>query len=40
MTMQTELQAAVDKATAASSKMHEVVHGDSTSTVAIESGSI
>lgn len=40
MTMQTELQAAVDKATAASAKLHEVVHGDATSTVATESGSI
>ena len=40
MTMQTDLQAAVDKATAASAKLHDVVHGDAVSTVATESGSV
>jgi len=40
MTMQTDLQAAVDKATAASAKLHDVVHGDAVSTVATESGPV
>jgi len=40
MTMQTDLQAAVDKATAASAKLHEVVHGDAVSTVATETGAV
>jgi len=40
MTMQTDLQAAVDKATAASAKLHDVVHGDAVSTVTTESGPI
>lgn len=40
MTMQTDLQAAVDKATAASAKLHAVVHGDAASTVETESGPV
>ena len=40
MTMQTDLQAAVDKATAASAKLHDVVHGDAGSTVTTESGPV
>ncbi len=40
MTMQTDLQAAVDKATAASAKLHDVVHGDAVSTVTTESGPV
>jgi len=40
MTMQTDLQAAVDKATAASAKLHDVVNGDAVSTVATESGPV
>lgn len=40
MTMQTDLQAAVDKTTAASAKLHDVVHGDAVSTVATESGPV
>jgi hypothetical protein len=38
--MQTNLQAAVDKATAASAKLHDVVNGDAVSTVATESGPV
>ena len=40
MSLQTDLQAAVDKAQAASGKLHDVVNGDATSTVATESGPI
>lgn len=40
MTMQTDLRAAVDKAAAASAKLHDVVHGDAVSTVATESGPV
>ena len=40
MTMQTDLQAAVDKATAASAKLHDVVHGDAVSTVTTETGPV
>jgi hypothetical protein len=40
MTMQTDLQAAVDKASAASAKLHAVVHGDAVSTVETESGPV
>ena len=40
MSLQTDLQAAVDKASAASAKLHGVVHGDSTSTVETENGPV
>lgn len=40
MTIQSDLQAAVSKATAASQKLHEVVHGDAASTVATENGPV
>jgi hypothetical protein len=40
MTMQTDLQAAVDKALAASAKLHDIVHGDAQSTVETESGPV
>ena len=38
MTMQTDLQAAVDKALAESAKLHDIVHGDAQATVDTESG--
>ncbi|MBM3950755.1 MAG: hypothetical protein FJ311_04805 [Rhodospirillales bacterium] len=40
MTLQTDLQAAVAKTTAAADKLHQVVHGDATSTVETESGPV
>jgi hypothetical protein len=40
MTLQTDLQAAVNKASAASQKLHDVVHGDAVSTVATENGPV
>lgn len=40
MSLQTDLQAAVDKASAASAKLHGVVHGDSASTVETENGPV
>ncbi|MFN4282441.1 MAG: hypothetical protein ACK4NA_07360 [Alphaproteobacteria bacterium] len=40
MSLQTDLQAAVDKAQAASGKLHDVVNGDAASTVATESGPV
>lgn len=40
MTMQTDLQAAVDKAASASAKLHAVVHGDASSSVETEAGPI
>ena len=40
MTLQTDLQAAVAKTTAAADKLHQVVHGDDVSTVATENGPI
>lgn len=40
MSLQTDLQAAVDKAQAASGKLHDVVNGDASSTVATESGPV
>jgi len=40
MSMQTDLQAAVDKAQAASGKLHDVVNGDAASTVVTESGPV
>lgn len=40
MSLQTDLQAAVEKAQAASGKLHDVVHGDAASTVATESGPV
>lgn len=40
MTMQTDLQAAVDKASAASEKLRAIVHGDATTTVATENGPV
>jgi hypothetical protein len=40
MSLQTDLQAAVDTAQAASGKLHDVVNGDATSTVATESGPV
>lgn len=40
MTMQTDLQLAVDKATAASGKLHDIVHGDAVSSVTTEGGEV
>ena len=40
MSLQADLQAAVDKASAASQKLHAVVHGDAASTVETESGPV
>lgn len=40
MTMQTDLQTAIAKAQAASAKLHDVVHGDSASTVETENGPV
>lgn len=40
MTLQTDLQAAVDKASAAAQKLHDVVHGNAASTVATENGPV
>jgi hypothetical protein len=40
MSLQADLQAAVDKASAASAKLHTVVHGDAASTVDTESGPV
>jgi len=40
MSLQTDLQAAVDKAQAASDKLHDVVNGDTASTVETESGPV
>lgn len=40
MSLQTDLQAAVEKAQAASGKLHDVVNGDAASTVATESGPV
>ncbi|MBF0354975.1 MAG: hypothetical protein HQL43_07055 [Alphaproteobacteria bacterium] len=40
MTMQTDLQAAVDKASAASGKLHAIIHGDAVSTVETENGPV
>jgi hypothetical protein len=40
MTLQTDLQAAVSKATAAAQKLHDVAHGDAVSTVATENGPV
>jgi len=40
MTLQTDLQAAVGKATAAAQKLHDVVHGDAASTVATDNGPV
>ena len=40
MTMQTDLQAAVDKAASASAKLHAVVHGDAASTVETDNGPV
>ena len=40
MSLQTDLQAAVDRASAASQKLHAVVHGDAASTVDTESGPV
>ena len=40
MSLQADLQAAVDKASAASAKLHAVVHGDGASTVETEGGPI
>jgi hypothetical protein len=40
MSLQADLQAAVDRASAASQKLHAVVHGDAASTVETESGPV
>lgn len=40
MTLQTDLQAAVDKATLASDKLHDIVNGDSVSTVTTDNGEV
>jgi hypothetical protein len=40
MTMQTDLQAAVDKAASASAKLHAIVHGDAASSVETENGQV
>jgi hypothetical protein len=40
MTMQTDLQAAVDKAVSASAKLHAIVHGDAASSVETENGPV
>lgn len=40
MTMQTDLQAAVDKAASASAKLHAIVHGDAASNVETENGPV
>jgi hypothetical protein len=40
MTMQSDLQAAVDRASAASLKLHAVIHGDAVSTVETENGPV
>lgn len=38
MTLQTDLQAAIDVTEAAAAKLHAVVHGDANSTITVESG--
>jgi len=40
MTLQTDLQAAVAQATAASQTLHDIVHGDATSSVATDGGPV